>query len=50
MTTKRDIHNQIAYARDERMEEGRDEGSRRKALETAGTLLRLDVAMDVHTY
>lgn len=26
MTTERDIHNQIAYARDEGLEEGRKEG------------------------
>jgi hypothetical protein len=50
MTTERDIHNQIAYARDEGREEGRDEGSRRKALEMAGALLKLDVAMEGHTY
>ena len=50
MTTERDIHNQIAYARDKGREEGRDEGSRRKALEMAGALLKLDVAMEGHTY
>jgi len=54
MTTERDIHNQIAYARDEGLEEGmekgREEGSRRKALEMAGALLKLDVAMEGHTY
>ena len=47
MTTERDIHNQIAYARDEGVEEGieigMEKGSRQKALETARAFLRLGI-------
>ena len=45
MTTERDIRNYIAFAR----KEGREEGARKKALETARALLSLGVSMDIIT-
>jgi predicted transposase/invertase (TIGR01784 family) len=45
MTTERDIHNQIVYARDkgleEGLEQGRAEGAREQAVESARYFLRL---------
>ena len=47
MTTERDIHNQIEYAketgREEGREQGREEGAREKALETARAFLKLGI-------
>jgi predicted transposase/invertase (TIGR01784 family) len=51
MTTERDIHNQIVFARDkgrsEGLAEGRAEGAREQAIQTARNLLKLDVPVEI---
>jgi len=46
MTTERDIQNQIVYARDKGLEEGRAEGARERAVESAKFFLQLGLTVE----